>query len=95
MMAALGLVVCSSSKHSSSRARSMRSPRASTIEPWVKAVRFLCVEVTMPSAPRAIACFGRAGWKPRCAPHAWSTTSGTPAAWVSSAIASMSESRPM
>ena len=55
MIAALGLVVCSSSKHSSSRARSIRSPRASTIEPWVNAVRFLWVDVTMPSAPRAIA----------------------------------------
>ena len=94
MIAALGLVVCSSSKHSSSRARSIRSPRARMIEPWVNAVRFLCVEVTMPSAPRAIACAGRSGWKPRWAPQAWSTISGTPAAWLSAAIASMSESPP-
>ena len=32
------------------------SPRASTTEPCVKAVSVLCVEVTMASAPRAMAC---------------------------------------
>ena len=45
----------------------------------------LCVEVSTASAPCWSADGGRSGWKPKCGPHAWSTTSGTPAACATSA----------
>ncbi len=68
--------------------------RARRYAPWVKAASVLCADVTSASAPRASVCGGRPGWKPRCAPQAWSTTSGTPAARQASAIAATSESTP-
>ena len=40
----------------------------------------LWVEVRTASAPSARADSGTSGWKPKCGPHDWSTTSGTPAA---------------
>ena len=93
-IAAAGLVVSSSSKDSSSRARSSDSPRASRYAPCVKAVSVLCAEVTIASAPSASACGGSDGWNPRCAPQAWSTTSGMPLARVAAEIAGMSERTP-
>jgi hypothetical protein len=37
---------------------------------------------------------GSARWKPKCGPHAWSTTSGTPAAWATSAQPATSAAMP-
>ena len=45
----------------------------------------LCVEVSTASAPCWSALGGRSGWKPKCEPHDWSTISGRPAAWATSA----------
>jgi hypothetical protein len=45
----------------------------------------LCVEVSTASAPCWSADGGRSGWNPKCEPHDWSTTSGTPAACATSA----------
>ena len=54
----------------------------------------LCVDVSTASAPCLSAEGGSAGWKPKCGPHAWSTTSGTPAAWQTSAQPSTSALMP-
>ena len=51
-----------------------------SIADWVSEPTILCVEVSTASAPCWSADGGRSGWKPKCEPHAWSTTSGTPAA---------------
>ena len=77
--AAETLVVWRSSNASSSRSRSRKPPRARRKALCVKAARVLCDEATKASAPAARACGGTAGWKPKCAPQAWSITSGTPA----------------
>ena len=42
----------------------------------------LCGRLLRSVAAAAIACGGRSGWNPRCAAHAASTTSGTPASWA-------------
>ena len=61
---------------------SMRSPSTTcSIALCVSDPMILCVDVSTASAPSASAPGGRSGWKPKCGPHAWSTTSGTPAAW--------------
>ena len=44
----------------------------------------LCTEVSIASAPTCSAFGGRSRWKPKCGPHDWSTTSGTPAACATS-----------
>jgi hypothetical protein len=44
----------------------------------------LCTEVSIASAPMCSAFGGRSRWKPKCGPHDWSTTSGTPAACATS-----------
>jgi hypothetical protein len=49
---------------------------------WVSDPPILWVDVTHASAPWASALAGTSGWKPKCGPHDWSTTSGTPAAWA-------------
>jgi hypothetical protein len=54
----------------------------------------LCVEVIIASAPSISADWGSSGWKPKCGPHAWSTTSGTPAAWQTAAQPSTSALMP-
>ena len=51
-----------------------------SIADWVSEPTILCVEVSTASAPCWSADGGRSGWKPKCEPHDWSTTSGTPAA---------------
>ena len=51
-----------------------------SIADWVSEPTILCVEVRTASAPCCSADGGRSGWKPKCEPHDWSTTSGTPAA---------------
>ena len=73
-----GLVVAVASMPASNRARLIRRVRASTMAPCENAGSALWALVTTASAPAAIACGGSAGWKPRCAPHAASTTSGMP-----------------
>ena len=54
----------------------------------------LCVEVSTASAPSCSALGGSSGWKPKCGPHAWSTISGTPAAWQTAAHPSTSAAIP-
>ena len=54
----------------------------------------LCVHVSTASAPCCSALGGRSGWKPKCEPHDWSTTSGTPAAWQTSAQPATSAAMP-
>jgi hypothetical protein len=49
---------------------------------WVSDPPILWTDVTHASAPWASALAGTSGWKPKCGPHDWSTTSGTPAAWA-------------
>ena len=49
---------------------------------------------SLTSAPCASAEGGRSGWKPKCGPQAWSTISGTPAAWATSAHPSTSAAIP-
>ena len=61
----VGLVVWVASKARFSRATSRNSVLASSSAPWVYAGSVLCALVTSPSAPAAIACGGRSGWKPR------------------------------
>ena len=74
---------------------SMRPPAATwSIADCVSEPTILCVEVSTASAPRASALAGSAGWKPKCGPHAWSTTSGTPAAWHTSAQPATSAAMP-
>ncbi len=61
---------------------------ASTRSPWptcsiadcVRDPAILWVLVSTASAPSDSALAGTSGWKPKCGPHDWSTTSGTPAA---------------
>ena len=65
VIAPAGLVVWVASKARSSRARSSSWVRANTSAPWVAAGSVLCALVTIASAPAAIACGGRSGWKPR------------------------------
>ncbi len=79
MIDPVGLVVCVASNARSSRAGSSRCVLASTSAPCVYAGSALCALVTIASAPAAIACGGRSGWKPRWAAQAASTISGTPA----------------
>ena len=65
---------------------SMRPVAATcSIADCVSEPTILWVEVSTASAPCCSAEGGNAGWKPKCEPHAWSTTSGTPAAWQTSA----------
>ncbi len=78
-MVPAGLVVWVASNARFSRASSSRSVLASSSAPWVYAGSVLCALVTMASAPAAMACGGRSGWKPRYAAQAASTISGTPA----------------
>ena len=80
-----GEVVAVASMARSSRSGASRSVRASTTAPWFRAGKVLCALVTTASAPAANGCGGRSGWLPRWAPHAASTSSGTPAARVTSA----------
>jgi hypothetical protein len=54
----------------------------------------LCVLVSIASAPWESAVGGSASLKPKCGPHDWSTTSGTPAAWAMSASGPMSAAMP-
>ncbi len=77
-MAPDGLVVAVASTAASNRARPMRRVRAKTRAPCDQAGRALWALVTSASAPAARACGGSAGWNPRWAPHAASTTSGMP-----------------
>ena len=68
---------CSSSQPAASR------PRCS-IADCVRLPTILCVLDTTRSAPAASACSGSASWNARCAPHASSTTSGTPCSCATS-----------
>ena len=52
---------------------------------WVSEPAILCVLVSIASAPWDNAVGGNASLKPKCGPQDWSTTSGTPAAWATSA----------
>ena len=54
----------------------------------------LWTDVSITSAPSASALAGSSSWKPRCGPHDWSTTSGTPAACATSAQPSTSAAIP-
>ena len=54
----------------------------------------LCVLVSMASAPCDSAVGGSSSLKPKCGPHDWSTTSGTPAPCATSASAAMSAAMP-
>ena len=54
----------------------------------------LCVLVSIASPPCDSAVGGSASWKPKCGPHDWSTTSGTPAACATSAMPAMSAAIP-
>ena len=65
-----------------------------SIADWVSEPTVLCVEVSTASAPRSSALAGTPGWKPKCGPQAWSTTSGTPAAWQTSAQPATSAAMP-
>ena len=65
-----------------------------SIADWVSEPTILCVEVSTASAPSASALSGTSGWKPKCGPQAWSTTSGTPASWQTSAQAATSAAMP-
>ncbi len=61
---------------------------------WVSEPAILCVLVSIASAPCESAVGGSASWKPKCGPHAWSTTSGTPARCATSAQAATSAAIP-
>ena len=83
--------------------RTMRATRSASTRPvgatcsiadCVSEPTILCVEVSTASAPSCSALAGRPGWKPKCGPHAWSTTSGTPAAWQTAAQPSTSAAMP-
>ena len=87
-------VVAVASVARSSRSASKNRVRATTTAPWFNAGRVLWALVTTASAPAANGCGGRSGWLPRWAPHAASTTRGTPAARVTSLIAPMSAQVP-
>ena len=65
-----------------------------SIADWVSEPTILCVEVSTASAPCASALGGTRGWKPKCGPQDWSTTSGTPAAWHTSAQPATSAAMP-
>ena len=77
--------------------RSSRSARATapastrplcptcSIALWVSEPAILCVLVSIASAPCDSAVGGRLSLKPKCGPHDWSTTSGTPARCATSA----------
>ncbi len=74
--------------------RTMRASRSVSTRPvgatcssadCVREPTILCVEVSTASAPCCRADGGSAGWKPKCGPQAWSTTSAAPAAWQTSA----------
>jgi hypothetical protein len=54
----------------------------------------LCVLVSIASAPCHSAVGGSASLNPKCVPHDWSTTSGTPAACATSAQPAMSAAMP-
>ena len=73
-----GLVVCVASTPASSRAGSMRSVRARTSAAWLHAGSVLWALTTIASAPSCRACRGSAGWKPKCAAQAASTTKRDP-----------------
>ena len=49
---------------------------------------------TARSAPWAMALGGKAGWKPRWAPWASSTSTGTPLAWAAAQIPAVSLTTP-
>ena len=83
--------------------RTMRATWSGSIRPLgatcsiadcVSEPTILCVEVITASAPSARALAGTPGWKPKCGPHAWSTTSATPAAWQTAAHAATSAAMP-
>ena len=83
--------------------RTMRATTSGSIRPvgatcsiadCVSEPTILCVEVSTASAPSWSALGGRSGWKPKCGPHAWSTTSGTPAARQTAAQPSTSAAMP-
>ena len=88
-IAPAGLVVAVASTARSSRPASSNPPdavvRASTTAACDTAGRVLCALITIASAPAARACGGSAGCRPKWAPHAASTTSGTPAACAAAA----------
>ena len=74
--------------------RSVRATASGSIRPepetcssadWVSDPAILCTDVSIASASSDSALGGRSRWKPRCGPHDWSTTSGTPAACATSA----------
>ena len=73
------------------RARSSGSTRplseTSSIAVCVRLPTILCVEASIASAPSTIGFSGSLAWNPKCAPQEQSTTSGTPAAWATSAQA--------
>ncbi len=76
-------------------AGSMRSPCPTwSIALWVSEPAILCVLVSTASAPCVSPLGGSASWKPKCGPQDWSTISGTPAAWATSAHAATSAAIP-
>ena len=91
----LGLVDRMSRTIRATRSVSTRSvPARWSIADWVSEPTILCVEVSAASAPCCSAEGGTMRWKPKCGPHAWSTTSAAPAAWATSAQPATSAAMP-